>query len=84
MGQLRGVFESLEEGLCCHDSVPERDRAAALVLGSVGDLLGENGRGRGVLLWAEGFMASERSKDDRRGDGDRLVGGLTSCAGLES
>ncbi len=84
IGRLRGVFESLEEGRCCHDSVPEREGAAGLVLGWAENLGGEGGIDRGFLSWAAGLMTSERIKDRGGGDGDKLVVGVTSWAALES
>ena len=48
-GRFRDEFESLEEGLCCHDKVPDRERAVALLCdpftGSA-DFSGEGGSGR--------------------------------------
>jgi hypothetical protein len=58
IGRLREVFESREEGRCCHDRVPPRERVVALVLERAEDLVGDSGRGRGVSSRAEVFTGS--------------------------
>ena len=63
-GRFLEEFESLEDGLCCHDNVPERKRAVALIgadLGGLEALVGVGGRG------LEGSPASSKVVSGRFG-----------------
>jgi hypothetical protein len=59
-GRFLEEFESLEDGLCCHDNVPERKRAVALLSG-LEALVGVGGRG------LEGSLASSTVVSGRFG-----------------
>ena len=78
-GRLRGLFEPLDDGRCCQDSVPERERAVAVVFMGEEDLVGDNGRGLGVLSEIGLFTASNWviwTMLLNCGEGDKSTGGF--------
>ena len=86
IGRLRVVFESLEDGRCCHDMVFECESVGLDALGSAKDLVGGDGGGFDIPSSVVLFLPLDGAKRSFVGDleeGDMLFLVVKTCSGLD-